>query len=75
MSDHEDCSFSTGICGSLTAGSGELDYNGYWEHPCFECARKAEADMPWFGPCWPFQWIDGEIFDPTSFVQDGAPVW
>lgn len=25
--------FSTGICGSLTAGYGRLSDNGYWEYP------------------------------------------
>jgi len=29
-----DCSFSTGICGSITKGHGRLDFNGYWEFPC-----------------------------------------
>ena len=25
--------YSTGICGSLTAGFGRLDHNGYWQYP------------------------------------------
>jgi hypothetical protein len=25
--------YSTGICGELTCGYGELDCNGYWEFP------------------------------------------
>lgn len=25
--------YSTGICGKLTCGYGELDCNGYWEFP------------------------------------------
>jgi len=25
--------YSTGICGSLTAGYGELSFNGYWQYP------------------------------------------
>ena len=25
--------YSTGICGELTCGYGELDSNGYWEFP------------------------------------------
>ena len=33
------CGISTGICGSLTFGSGELDNNGYWEFPCERCER------------------------------------
>jgi hypothetical protein len=35
---HEECGFSTGICGRITAGTGELDANGYWEFPCEQCA-------------------------------------
>lgn len=35
--DHSLCKFSTGICGSLTAGQGVLDNNGYWEMPCYVC--------------------------------------
>ena len=27
--------FSTGICGSVTAGYGRLDFYGYWEYPLF----------------------------------------
>ena len=39
------CSVSTGICGSQTFGSGELDDNGYWEHPCGACERQ-HAGLP-----------------------------
>ena len=28
---NEDCCASTGICGRITFGSGELDDHGYWE--------------------------------------------
>ena len=28
------CNTSTGICGSITRGTGQLDFNGYWEFPC-----------------------------------------
>lgn len=41
--NHDLCSTSTGICGSLTAGQGELDANGYWEVPCIECEARANA--------------------------------
>lgn len=27
--------YSTGICGSITCGYGELDANGYWEFPLY----------------------------------------
>ncbi len=49
------CGVSTGICESLTFGSGNLDFNGYWEHGCYECARQWEKLHPEDGPCWPFK--------------------
>jgi hypothetical protein len=56
---NEDCCTSTGIHEGLTFGRGELDFNGYWEIPCYECARAFEDQFPdkakeW-GPCWPFK--------------------
>ena len=42
--DHTKCGVSTGICGSLTYGQGKLSENGYWEKPCWLCAREAEID-------------------------------
>ena len=27
--------FSSGICGSITAGYGQLDQNGYWQFPLY----------------------------------------
>lgn len=53
-----DCQISTGIDGSLTFGSGELDELGYWEFPCDFCARMWEKDNPKDGPCWPFKSMD-----------------
>ena len=29
----EKFTYSHGICGNLTAGYGELSFNGYWEYP------------------------------------------
>lgn len=29
----EQPTYSTGICGTITCGYGELDCNGYWEFP------------------------------------------
>lgn len=49
------CGASTGICESLTFGSGELDDNGYWEKPCAPCARDHERLHPEDGRCWPFE--------------------
>lgn len=37
-----ECGISTGICGSITAGTGKLDFNGYWEFPCYICPKKFE---------------------------------
>lgn len=48
------CCASTGICEHTTFGCGELDRFGYWEFPCFRCARKWERLHPEEGPCWPF---------------------
>jgi predicted kinase len=39
------CSTSTGICGSLTFGHGNLDNNGYWEHPCVVCEDAHERTV------------------------------
>jgi hypothetical protein len=48
------CSVSTGINDGLTFGSGNLDFNGFWEHPCNTCARWHEENYPQDGKCWPF---------------------
>lgn len=37
ITDHSKCRCSTGICGNMTAGQGELSPEGYWEFPCAEC--------------------------------------
>lgn len=42
---HEACSFSTGIDGSVTAGRGKLDDNGFWEHPCPSCADRMALSL------------------------------
>lgn len=47
------CSVSTGIHDCLTFGTGELCDNGFWEDPCWECAREHEKQFPKCGPCWP----------------------
>lgn len=59
------CSASTGIHDDgdgtpehpygLTFGYGELDYYGYWQYPCAECARHNEQiDNVPLGSYWPF---------------------
>ena len=52
--ENPECSCSTGIGDFLTFGWGELDQWGFWKHPCFECARRHEAENPDDGACWPF---------------------
>jgi hypothetical protein len=47
------CKVSTGVHECLTFGTGELDHCGFWERPCWECARAYEAQFPEDGPCWP----------------------
>jgi len=44
--EREECCSSTGIDGSATFGTGELDPNGYWEHPCEICKRAWRWCMP-----------------------------
>lgn len=43
---NKDCKISTGICGSLTFGSGELDDLGYWQKPCKNCAAAWKNEFP-----------------------------
>lgn len=47
------CRISSGIHDCLTFGKGHLDRNGFWEIPCYECAREHEKQFPKCGPCWP----------------------
>ena len=48
------CFISSGIHDGLTFGTGELDEYGYFEKPCYECAREWEKQYPESGQCWPF---------------------
>jgi hypothetical protein len=49
------CSCSTGIHDGLTFGSGQLDDYGFWENPCWECARWHEQqDGKPVNTYWPF---------------------
>jgi hypothetical protein len=54
ISHEHACKVSRGIHDELTFGEGELDEFGYWEYPCYECARAWERKYPEDGPCWPF---------------------
>ena len=51
--DGHTCSVSTGIHDCLTFGTGELSAGGFWENPCWTCARAWEKQFPDSGPCWP----------------------
>lgn len=59
------CGISTGFGGEATFGKGELGYYGYWEIPCYECARVWEKLYPEEGPCWPFE----EETVPGAFLR------
>ena len=67
------CSISTGICGSLTFGCGELDKNGYWEEPCELCARVFEQAYPEHGSCWPYFESEivssAEVYDYITLIK------
>ena len=52
--DHSKCQTSMGICESITHGRGECTEHGYWEFPCYHCAREGERKNPQFGEHWPF---------------------
>lgn len=41
------CGVSTGIDESMTFGTGKLDSNGYWEHPCAKCEAAWRKKYPW----------------------------
>jgi hypothetical protein len=50
---HKECAVSTGIHDGPTIGHGKLDSNGFWEFPCYECARVYEQHTG--EKCWPFK--------------------
>jgi len=47
------CQVSNGIHDCFTFGTGKLDGTGFWEKPCYECARAYEEQFPESGLCWP----------------------
>lgn len=49
------CEWSTGIHDGPTVGRGELSEHGYWQYPCYLCAREAERERSWKN-VWP--WSD-----------------
>lgn len=51
--DHSKCRASSNIADVLTFGRGRLDDLGFWEIPCYHCARKHEREHPEHGECWP----------------------
>lgn len=46
------CCASTGICETTTHGHGLLSTLGYWQIPCFTCARHFEKEFKEVN--WPF---------------------
>lgn len=55
-----ECSCSTTIVETLSFGSGELDFNGFWEKPCFICSQHfeklaKEAGEIEYQPYWPVE--------------------
>lgn len=52
---NNNCSVSIGIHEGLTFGHGELDDLGYWEFPCYTCARAHEKEYPNNDEAWPFK--------------------
>jgi hypothetical protein len=50
------CSCSTGIHDGLTFGSGKLDKHGFFQFPCWDCARWHEKqDLKPINTYWPFE--------------------
>lgn len=41
----KNCLCSTGIHQGLTFGKGKLDNYGYWQYPCYACARANDASQ------------------------------
>lgn len=60
------CKISTGIHDGLTFGSGQLDDYGYWQIPCYHCARQAEIrDGKKEGTYWPWDQPEDAHSEPT----------
>ena len=69
--DHSKCCASTGICDATTFGQGECDHHGYWEIPCYYCARAFGKEHPEFGQCWPYsREVLKELNDLTKDEKD-----
>jgi len=51
--DHSKCGASTAISEAPSFGRGECDEYGFWEIPCYHCARRFEKEYPEHGDCWP----------------------
>jgi len=69
--DHSKCCASTGICEATTFGRGECDHHGYWQFPCYYCARKFEIDHPEFGECWPYSDETLKQAEQTILTENG----
>lgn len=61
------CMVSTGICESLTFGSGELSANGYWEFPCKVCEDHYKHNVAYV---WPIENLGHwELADAIYIIQ------
>lgn len=49
-----ECGASTNIMEDASFGTGELDFNGFWEHGCYQCARAYEKSNP-NEKAWPYE--------------------
>jgi len=52
---HERCRVTSNIADYLSFGNGECDEYGFWEKPCYVCARAHEEQFPEDGECWPLK--------------------
>lgn len=43
---NRNCSCSTTIADNFSFGSGGLDSNGFWDKPCYICARDFDKKNP-----------------------------
>jgi hypothetical protein len=59
---NDSCCSSTNIADESSYGSGYLDNYGFWEHPCFVCARHYEQ---YPNEAWPHI---GQVIPPMKRV-------
>ena len=60
------CGWSTGIHDGPTVGRGKLNEHGYWQFPCYLCAREAEREHDWKN-VWP--WSDEYLVECNKEID------